>query len=143
METTLIVLDVAMALLLWWRRGCKWFALIQTLQLLEIYPMHYASLEPTKWWDGFNALVNVPTAVYATEDLKFPRVLMVLWSLAVIVYYSNVDINIDMVENCVYWSYYHLNNATIVILLGYAVTKPTLRLWRTCVIEYRYPCTAA
>lgn len=125
MDAILISLNIIMALVIWWKRGCKWFAMIQTLQLLEI-PFMY---EFGMWMslDQFNILVEC-FAILSTRRLKWARVLMFIHASAKIYRYASIDCDYQLTTGPLYIFIYWLNNLVLFTLLAYAFSKPILRL---------------
>lgn len=137
MTAILIALNVVAAFALWFKPKCKWFATIQILQLLEIYPMMHASVWQWMSWDMLNAGANI-AAFFCTRKLFLSRYLMILWSFAILFRYADKDCAFEMVRDSNYWVIYHLNNVILLTLLAYAFSKPILRLKEHCVqIFYR------
>lgn len=128
METTLIVLDVLMALLLWWRRGCKWFALIQTLQLLEI-PFILHGRDFFIWWptDCWNIGIEA-VAILLCRRMPIAWWLMIIHALLKLYRYAPIDCGFELKIGTLSNSIYYLNGLIILVLLGYALHMPILRL---------------
>lgn len=127
MDAILIALNIIMALALWRKRGCKWFALIQTLQLLEIYPMMHGTAFSWMSWDPFNIAVN-SISVSTTKELKWARMLIVIWNIWTLSRYIDRDCDWQMALDWTYWTGYWINNVVLLTLLVYAFEKPIYRL---------------
>lgn len=129
MTCTLVVLNVVMAVSLWWKRGCRRIAFIQCLQLLQIYPQAHTDLFAWMTWYHLNAAVNLIAAGFA-EEMPVSRDLMLLWSLVVECCMSNRDCAHQLQagsgfpSDAIYW----LGNVVLLSLLFYALNKPTLWL---------------
>lgn len=127
MDTALNILNVVMALALWWKRGCRWFALIQTLQLFEISSMTSAGFPQWICIDQANIAVE-GIAVISTSELKWSRVLMLAHALLKCYRYSLIDCTYELTRGTLYWSIWSLNIAILFTLLVYAFSMPMLRL---------------
>lgn len=127
MKAILIVLNVIMALLLWWKRGCKWFAFIQTIQLLEIYPMMHGSIACWMSLDQANIVIE-GIAIISTVKLCTPRVLMLIHAYAKLYRYSGVDCTYQLTRDSLYHFIYYLDILILFVLLAYAGKQPLLRL---------------
>lgn len=116
-----------MAHALQWKDGCRLFALIQTVQLLEIMPMHVAGFPQWMFCDQANIAVEC-AAVLSTNQLRWARVLMLAHSFLKCLRYSDIDCVHQLLRGPLYWTIWALNIAIIFALLAYAVPKPKLRL---------------
>lgn len=129
MQTALVVLNVVMAVALWWKPGCKRFAAIQCAQLFEIWPMMHAPIEHWILWYHINAGVNLIAVCFA-RNLPVAMWLMLAWSALVECLLESRDCAFQIRQgtgfpsDAIYW----LGNVVLLVLLFYALSKPTLWL---------------
>lgn len=127
MTATLNILTILMAHALQWKDGCRLFALIQTMQLLEIGPMPRMANAQWMFCDQANIAVELG-AVVSTKDLRIARALMMAHALLKCLRYSDIDCLHQLLRNPLYWTIWALNLAIIFVLLAYAFDMPILRL---------------
>lgn len=128
MDAILIVLNAIMVCALWCKRGCKWFALIQTVQFLEI-PWMLTSGDITIWMniDQVNILLEI-LAIVSTRRLRWARALILIHVMAKLIRYGDIDCTVQLIRGLLYESIYILNNVILLTLLGYSLWMPILRL---------------
>lgn len=127
MTATLVVLNVVMAIALWWKPRCKVFAFIQCIQLLEIYPMMYGNSRQWMIWEPLNIIIGL-ISIYVTYDLKVARWLILLWCFIAANYHFDKDCAFEMVINWETHAMDYLNYVILLTLLVYAFYQPILRL---------------
>lgn len=126
MVAILNILTVIMAHALQWKDGCRLFALIQTVQLLEIGPMR--GFADAQWMFSDQANIGIEiAAVLSTKQLRLARSLMVAHAFLKCLRYMPIDCPFELVRGGLYWTIWALNIAIILTLLAYAFPKPIFR----------------